>query len=1131
MPKTKNVGLSIDKKLFNSSFNQVEELSRLKLGTYTKFQKEIKKAYRHPITKHVVNGKLKPKSYSELRNTKQSFFTNNLEGEIAWLVESIKKHSTIVNNFLSYENEIQDLILDGKFNEGHEKLHKLNNTICYSKWGLGLEYFFTEEIEGTEGNWKLKNRINKKCENPIILFFNQVLSKRAEKNISILDFSRSFTNEIRNVPRMELEYLNFKIAYHLLQDYEQYAFIIHADSNLSIIDRYLSLLNILTELVSSENQEYFGLIENILEDLKNINDVRLCRLGEYVGIEKLSIENKVVFEILESYSAGKYGYCISEIQKVLKFHKTNIELWDIYLKSLIESNQAFQNIEFSKFLNELMYDLYQVYLVNDSSKEKAENLLKLASTLPDLSFSKQLTALVVDRIGLISNKNIFNNAFCINSKISNPLMVLHSNRIVMTTDFEELLTYKCIGFISGKEEDENILQTEILDFKERLYQLRRAYGTNDYQKCVDLYKNSEYKELKNNLYIEEIVFIVYNSLYHLERHDQAIDLYVDNYFFNKNLLNRIDSMKLIEKIISENYTMSGSINSAIFFTLENLDTYYHFVAVEMWLESIDLDLPSKIDLNKYEADIDKYIFVLEHGCTVEILEKFYNNFESKEEVIEERKKILSLLIQNTPVESEKFIDELSSITQKEKIQSLLKEVNSGRIRLDKEMISSDNDNDFEKSFNRYQLLSEFSKTNETSFYDSKKLLRNFLEAIIENKTPTMDPSYLSFKNLFNEMVDSFLFNKKSGLDGELSTRIRHGELENQLRSVFDRKNLISKRDDSGKYTDLIYWNDHYSNKLSEKSLSAIQNALKGFSSKIDQIIQFLVKEQIQVNSENYPLKKNAFFNYQFNENYLKLYYENSNVRANNFEEFSEYIFSILTLYTESFLQQISNYLTLILGKKIDRELDNLKNELDSVAPERPLAELSQNIIDAKVDLQNELYGISEWFVISDTAMNKHMDVKTLIECSFQLSNIQHPNTPIQPKVNASEKIIFNYYKHFVFIFLNLIDNIRTHSKLQNEELEVAVSVVHVDKKFSISVSNNINESIDKKSLKSKLEEIKNNWDEEIDYKRVNKEGGTGFEKIKKILAYDIKLKDHQFDFSINANTLDIIFTINANPFK
>ncbi len=259
-------------------------------------------------------------------------------------------------------------------------------------------------------------------------------------------------------------------------------------------------------------------------------------------------------------------------------------------------------------------------------------------------------------------------------------------------------------------------------------------------------------------------------------------------------------------------------------------------------------------------------------------------------------------------------------------------------------------------------------------------------------------------------------------------------------------------------------------------------------------------------------------------------YEESNAEVENFEDFQDYIFSILTVYTETKLTQISEFLTNTLRKNIDYELDSLKKELDLISTERPLGELSQNIIDAKVDLQNELYGISDWFVISDSAIDKHMDVRTLIECSFESSNIQHPNTPIHPEIITSDKFIFYNYKHFVFIFINLIDNIRIHSKLQSEELNVTVSVDKVDNKFNIKVRNNLNKSlVNKELLNSKLNTIKENWNEEIDYNRVNKEGGTGFEKIKKILAYDIKLKDHEFDYILDKDYLEIIFRINSNP--
>ncbi len=74
MSKTRKNSLTIDKKLFNSSYDQLTELSKLKTNSYLGFQKNIKKAYRHPITKHILKSKLTPKSYSELRESKQNLF-------------------------------------------------------------------------------------------------------------------------------------------------------------------------------------------------------------------------------------------------------------------------------------------------------------------------------------------------------------------------------------------------------------------------------------------------------------------------------------------------------------------------------------------------------------------------------------------------------------------------------------------------------------------------------------------------------------------------------------------------------------------------------------------------------------------------------------------------------------------------------------------------------------------------------------------------------------------------------------------------------------------------------------------------------------------------------------------------
>ncbi|MBS3993791.1 MAG: hypothetical protein KGZ87_08745 [Bacteroidetes bacterium] len=1116
--------LPIEKRLFQSTKDNLALISSLKNLSFTGFKKEIKKAYKHPITKAFILGKHKPKSYNELRESRTSYFSDNLEGEIAWVLESILLSTTEIQEFLKLEKDLQKEILIGNISDAAKILDEIEENICVSYWGLEIRYFIIEKLHGTEGNWKFANQTNSSSSNSYTLFFNQIFSKKVEAGVSCSDYHRALHNEIRSANHYDFEYLNYKLSYHLISNYTHYPFLIYADSSSSIIDRYIALLNLLAELLSSNDSSARQIAVQTLNQLSEIDDNRIHRLNEFCGIKEVKIESLKYIEILELYSIGNYEKCVSEIPNILFETPNLVELWEIYVKSLIESGKQFISTNISEHFDELLRKLYISYSIENESVQKAEELLKIIIATPNFSFSKQLLTLVGSTIGIYSQKNVIHNNLCFHSTYSNPFILLQSENTKCEPSFEKLTTSICVKLMAGDSVDEKELQSVISKFKFNLYLLRRAFKRKEFDQCIKIGIKFNLEKIRNNIFIEEIVFILFHSYASTDQFDEAIRLYISCYFKNKNLIKRMNTAPLLQTIIEKNYPISGHVDSALFFHLNNLDNYHCFVSIEMWLESQKVNKPSEIDLPKDQNDLEKYLFILEHGCTIEVLEKFYYDYESKEDVIAERKKILSILIRNDQSNAKDFINELTSITQKEKIQSILHEVNSGRIRLTSSMLESSNENNFQNSFQRYRLLTEFTENFDFESYDSKTLLKNFLEAFVDAKNLSTNPSYLSFKSLVNELIDGFLFNKKNGLDGELSTRIRHGEFENQIRRVFDKYHLISKKDDTGLYTSQIFWDELLNSNLDENSKDQIHQILKEFSKKIDLMIQFLVTEYIQVKSENYPNKKHAFFNYHFTENYFKLIYEESRRTNYSYDTFVENIFSILKVLTESNLQNVSDYLTNTLRKEIDALLDKLGDKIYSIS--NNLVEINQNIVDAKVEFQNEILDISKWFVIADSTIESTMDVKTIIECAFESSNIQHPNTTIQPIINADENLFIRNYKHFIFILLNLIENIRIHSKLPNEKLEVFVEVLYDQDNLIFSVRNNFDiTSINPLVLNNTFEKIKENWKNEVDQEYVNKERGSGYEKIKKILLYDIKSRKNSFDFNINENTLEVIFGV------
>ena len=1025
---------------------------------------------------------------------------------------------------MKLERDLQKELLLGNNQNAEKLLDEIDENICFSYWGLEIRYSITEKLHGTEGNWKFANLTNASSTNSYTLFFNQIFSKKSEQGVSSSDYHRSLNNEIRSASQYDFEYLNYKLSYHLISDYKQYPFLIYADSSSSIIDRYIALLNLLAELLSSSESVIQQVAIDTLKGLSEIEDDRINRLKEFCGIKEVTIESSEYIEILEQYSGGNYEKCISKIPIILSESPNLVELWEIYVKSLIESAKSFIPTNISENFDELLRKLFVAYSIENESIQKAEELLKIIILTPNFSFSKQLLALISSTLGIYSQKNVIQNNISFHSIYPNPITLLLSDNVKCEPSFEKLTTSVCVKLIAGHAVDEKELSTVISKFKFNLYQLRRAFKQKNFDECIRIGTKFNLEKIRNNSFVEEIIFVLFHSYANTDQFDEAIRLYISNYFKNKNLIKRINTATLLETIIERNYPISGHVDSALFFHLNNLDNYHCFVSIEMWLEFLNVNKPSETSIPIDESDLKKHLFILEHGCTIEVLEKFYYDYDSKEDVIAERKKILSFLIQNDPSNAEDFIDEITTITQKEKVQSLLQEVNSGRIRLTSEMLESTHDNNFQNSYQRYRLLTEFSETFDFESYDSKTLLKNFLDAFVDTKNLTSNPSFLSFKSLVNELIDGFLYNKKNGLDGELSTRIRHGELENQIRSVFDKYHLISKKDDDGLYTSLPYWDDLLNANIDEKSRNQIQQFLKEFSKKIDKIIQFLVVENIQLKSENYPNKKHGFFNYHFSESFFKLLYEKSRIIDIPYDEFVEDIFSVLKVHTESNLKNVTEYLTNTLRKKIDEELDGLEEEIASISND--LVELNQNIIDSKVEFQNEILDISNWFVVADSTIEAAMDVKTIIECSFESSNIQHPNTTIQPIIDADEKLLIYNYKHFIFILLNLIENIRLHSKLSNDKLEVIVAVTYDQDNLIFSVKNNFdNDLINSLELNSTFEKIKEKWKDEVDQQYVNKERGSGYEKIKKLLVYDIKSRKNSFDFHVNENTLEVIFRV------
>src|SRR5690606_11352382 len=128
-----------------------------------------------------------------------------------------------------------------------------------------------------------------------------------------------------------------------------------------------------------------------------------------------------------------------------------------------------------------------------------------------------------------------------------------------------------------------------------------------------------------------------------------------------------------------------------------------------------------------------------------------------------------------------YNDEIDEINKKISVRNVIKEVNNGRLFVDIDKLKEQLIEKYNDDFNRLlRIVGEKKNNNLVGFNASKP--RNWeaslKEQIQEDSNSYNEADFIAFKNIYYEVREQFLFSKEYGLDSSLSTRIRHGALEN-----------------------------------------------------------------------------------------------------------------------------------------------------------------------------------------------------------------------------------------------------------------------------------------------------------------------------------------------------------------
>ncbi|WP_417354440.1 hypothetical protein [Flavobacterium sp.] len=1119
-------------------------LDKIKKLNYKEASKKIQQASKHPLVKSLLYGKKfsLPNTIDDLRNGRKFPNSDNLEGELAWLVQSIIHFSEEINAFLDLEKEFQKMIILDRFIDAEKILNKIDSSICVSFWSLENRFSLIEKKDGTEKNWEFLELINKKIKSPYTLLFSPFYSKKSEIETTILQYKRDFEILLNNLSPDEGQYILFKLGYLYQKEYTELSSIVNNENLSSVIDRYILLLEVLVEI--SNIDIYRELLSLVIQDLENnnIKDQRIKRIIEFNAFDDRVIEdfNEDIMNMFDIYSRGEYETCYNNCIKLISQYPDSIEIYEILIRCILELDNDFKKTEISQTVDDILLNFYLLQRKDIDFYSARDNLLKIYILFPRLDFYKQILSLT-NMLTESEHKKVVEGYYFAYSRFSNPQVLLYSNLQdklkFREEDLEKYLAIK-INYALAKDKLDILKNQNIPDFKMNVYKARIGYYHPEKADISFLKKILEQGDLKPYL-IEEITICLFKAYLKDHKTDEIISLIVDSYFINRFLIERINTKQLATYIIESNYEIAeASIDLPLFFYIEKIDSYFLYATLEQYLNTQNIEKPSEMLLDSYDS---KKIFLLSKVCSVDVLNNFYLIYESDDEVIEERIKILQKLAKIDDENNLFYLEEIAALTQKQKINKAIKTVNDGKISLNFSRIKADKEYNLETTFNRYLKLKEFSEKNDLSSVDPYELLKSYLTEFNTN-TKSQDASYMSFKSLFFEIIDHFLYSKEHGLDGDLSTRIRHGVFENQIRSVFSNHKLIATKNSTENYNNITYWEDLCSeNYLTGDINQKVQNAIKKFSKSVDKLITKIVEEYIQIQSNRHFTKSQAKFNYRFTEEFLYVLYQGFSEKVYDYDEFLNTIFEVITLSTQVLLSQISEIFKTQINQEFQELLSLLQEDLRVILKQtgEVWSEINLNIFKAQTEVERELYVVSEWFKISSYSTYPEIDIETIVKTAITALNFNSKDNKLRTEFTFNDNSLFVKGIYYIDIFKILFENAIKHSLLNLDELLIEIDVNNeilnnpiISKetdisKMTVKIKNNLCPLVDKQAIDNKLKLIETSWNNDLQL--VNREGGSGFQKIQRILQYDIQVYGSSFRYMIEEDSLTVTLEI-INPY-
>ena len=1083
--------------------------------------------------KRLLWGNLFPHTVGELGEGNSYFFrSQSVFSDINWVYVQVKNYKKEISDFIAYRDEVERFILLGYFDAALASLDKLKSKLGVSVWYYEMKLLIYSYSGHDEKAIEMLSDINREkndAKHGFVPFLLSYLFKRCSLSYSAYAYDAELENRFKmnrnDFQRDRYIYYLFRLNQYKMKDREDLSPVLVMEATNSLIDRYISLVNILrSSFVNTEDVVAQSAFAGFATKLyRKVPDKMLTPLVAFSnkGALQNAYYEKNFIEVLDCYYSGDYNTCIQHCRDYILSNPSNLDILKIYCRSLLATNTRYSAIVGNRdsIANKITFHIYNL-MTDTENLESLRHLYQINKNIYGLSLSTSLDYY----LSVINNENsheyqkylslyTFDPMFCNiyqdiearNGYINDGLRLLGSSVV---------LQYQ----LARNSEDIGAF-TSVVKYIRDIDSAEISYNNGNFEMSLNLWKDILNDYDGKLPIVQNAIDYIYRCYVHLEERQKAISFYVNKFLQGKAYVSLIDTTALVNQLYKDKYKkgVKNGIDLQLFVFLNAKEDERKSAVLERFCAYKDVekasDLITELENEPDKKKVEFYLYLL---ASEDIL-RHTLYITSTSAMLDEQQKIAQYL---TSLKSSPYY-ETYSLLQQEILDSMIVYQNIKKVDESKIFVNQSALMKYE--FIEYEdLYLQFKQQMKLSASTNNYYIVNTVDVNAGNSNDaTIIGAPVKFTSktfidsacqLFTVIRDKFLMSK-FGLKTDLSTRIRQGVLEDVLRSGFDSLHLLLSMQNN-RYVPIHYWQSQYG--LSPQEQIELMKPLERFSMGVNHTIDQFKENALQIKVSE---EDKGLFDYTMTSDdmcYATVYADSN---AKDFDEFCYILMEYLLKKTNQCLVSVRSELTCNAKADLTNLVDNLDKDIQQFAGKHYFKDLCAAVSGARTEVNQKIAQIEKWFYLQDAKFDDFSLIQQM-HAVWEITSKMYPNikTSINFKGDCNDVIIQSaYFIHISDILTIFFNNMFSYSKPGNPRI-FDMGLVRENDNIIIHLENEINEPED--VLNEKFTAMLQSDS------RLQQEGHSGLVKVKKIIKYDLGCE--QNELSIKAQNGKCIVDVSIN---